>query len=108
MTGKEGYLATINSSGNAVLTGANAQALFVVDDEGTGTSGDNVTLAPLTPDQSVRLVSAAIIACAQEITSNSGGAAVGASSGSWVVGIAEEAAVSGQLVLTRPSIYKKA
>lgn len=101
LSAKGGFLAKLNSSGEAILAGAGEQALYVIDDEGAEDA--NVTLAPLTSNRNIRAYAAGTIAAAGEVQSDSAGKIVAASSGSWVLGVAEEAIVSGQLGLFRPA-----
>jgi len=100
LSAKGGFLAKLDSNAQAVLAGAGEQAIFIVDDEGA--SGANVTLLPLSPTRNSRVYAAGSISAAGEVQSDSAGKIVAASSGSWVIGIAEEAIVTGQLGLIRP------
>ena len=107
LSAKRGFLAKLNGNGAAVLTGAGNLALFIVDDPCPGTSGANVTLLPLDTSRNARAVAAEVISAAAELQSDGNGKLVAASSGSFVVGIAEEAMVANQLGLFRPVVYIK-
>ena len=109
LTGKEGFLAKLvagTGQAKAALTGAGAQAQFVVLEGGDVTG--NVSLQPLNTDQNVRVVAAVAIAGGGEVASDTNGKATTATSGDWVVGIAEADAAIGDYAIIRPVIYKKA
>lgn len=111
-TGKKSYLAKIIQNPSvagevlAVLPTADGDLCpFVCEDEAA--SGKTGAFRPLYGDQNVRLVASGTIAGGTLVMAANGGKIKAHTDGNWHIGITEEDAVDGQLVLVRPNVGNK-
>jgi hypothetical protein len=113
-----GCFAKIGTDGNVSLPSANGFANFIIEDAystGGAVTPPSATLSgsayecvlrPLDPARNMRVVVAAGVTIASpgvQIATNGSGKAYPASTGGYVLGVAEESAVAGQYVLMRPN-----
>lgn len=108
LTGKTNYVVKLDTDGNIVLSalGAN-QHVGVLQTEGV--DGENVSFRTVNAAGTGKVILGGTVSSRMtELTSDTAGKAVGASSGDWVFGLNLDTGVANDVVEYMPVYYKKA